>query len=86
MLMLKAVDDIISSKGWWRIPVMKGANSSLAECLCVSVCVCVCACVCLCVLLYSYLCEDQVESTTNGLRTFWESEDIWAGPYFVTPL
>ena len=35
-----------------------------------SLSVCVCVCVCVCVLLYSYLCEDQFESTTNGVRTF----------------
>ena len=38
-----------------------------------------------CVLLYSYLCEDQFEPTTYGVRRFWESEDILASPHFVLP-
>ena len=37
---------------------------------------CLSVCVCVCVLLYSYLCEDQIEPTTYGVRTFWESEDL----------
>ena len=31
------------------------------------------------------LCEDQFKSITYKVRTLWESEDLLAGPHFVTP-
>lgn len=36
-------------------------------------------CKCVCVYLCSYLCENQFESSTWGVRTFLESKDILVG-------
>jgi len=40
----------------------------------------VCVCECVCVYLYLLHSKDQKKYFTNRVRTFWESEDILAGP------
>ncbi len=41
-------------------------------------------CVCVCVFLYLHLSENQREFLTKGVRLFLGSEDILAGPHYVT--